>query len=37
MLKGEGEVFLLHFMKAYRKSRGIALVVLNLGIRWMSA
>jgi hypothetical protein len=37
MLEGEDEVFLLHFMKAYRGSRGITLVILNLVIRWMNA
>jgi hypothetical protein len=36
-IKGEkGKVFRVHVMKASRGSRGIALLVLNLGTRWTS-
>jgi hypothetical protein len=33
-LKGKGEVFPVHAMKAYRGRRGIAPLLLNLSTRW---
>jgi hypothetical protein len=33
-VKVKSKVFLVHAMKAYRRSRGIASFVLNLGTRW---
>jgi hypothetical protein len=33
-LKGKGEVFPVHAMRAYRGSRGIAPLILNLSTRW---
>jgi hypothetical protein len=30
----KGKVVAVHSMKAYRNSRGIAALILNLGTRW---
>ena len=32
--KGKGKFVPVHTMKAYRESRGIVPLILNLGLRW---